>query len=45
LRAHIGAAARARAQAEYSLDQMARRMEHFYRFTAQSKIENQKSEI
>jgi len=45
LRAHIGAAARARAQAEYSLDQMARRMEHFYRSTAQSKIENQKSKI
>ena len=38
LRAHLGAAARLRAQAEYSLDQMARRMEHFYRLTAQAKI-------
>lgn len=45
LRAQLGAAARARAESEYSLDQMARRMEHFYRLTAQSQIANRKSKI
>ncbi|MBM3129721.1 MAG: glycosyltransferase family 4 protein [Chloroflexi bacterium] len=40
LRARIADAARARAEAEYTLDQMARRIEHFYRLTAQSKIRN-----
>lgn len=34
LRAQLGAAAHQRAQAEYSLDQMARRMEKFYRLAA-----------
>lgn len=34
LRAHIGAAARARAESEYSLAQMARRMEGFYRLAS-----------
>jgi glycosyltransferase involved in cell wall biosynthesis len=39
-RAQMGSAARQRAQAEYTLDKMTRRMEQFYRLTAQSKIEN-----
>lgn len=39
-RARMGSAARQRAQAEYTLDKMTRRMEQFYRLTAQSKIEN-----
>jgi glycosyltransferase involved in cell wall biosynthesis len=38
LRAQLGTAARARAEAEYSLAQMARRMEHFYRLAQQSAI-------
>jgi glycosyltransferase involved in cell wall biosynthesis len=32
-RAQMGIAARQRAQAEYTLDQMTRRMERFYRIT------------
>ena len=43
--AHMGAAARARAKAEYTLDKMTQRMESFYRLTAQSKISNPKSQI
>jgi glycosyltransferase involved in cell wall biosynthesis len=39
-RAQMGNAARARAETEYSLDKMTRRMEEFYRLTVQSKIEN-----
>lgn len=38
LRAQIGVAARTRAESEYSLAQMARRMEHFYRIAKQSAI-------
>jgi glycosyltransferase involved in cell wall biosynthesis len=37
LRAQTGRAARARAESEYALDQMARRMESWYRATAQLK--------
>lgn len=33
-RAQMGSAARTRAEAEYTLDKMARRMEHFYRLAA-----------
>jgi glycosyltransferase involved in cell wall biosynthesis len=40
-RAQMGNAARQRAEAEYTLDKMARRMEQFYRLTVQSKIRNQ----
>ncbi len=40
LRAHLGAAARQRAESEYSLDRMARRMEHLYRLTAPAQIQN-----
>jgi len=39
-RAQMGAAARARAEVEYTLDKMTRRMEQFYHLTAQAKIEN-----
>lgn len=39
-RAQMGVAARARAEAEYTLEKMTRRMEQFYRMTAQSKIRN-----
>jgi len=40
LRAKMGRAARLRAESEYTLDQMARRMEAWYRLAAQPKIEN-----
>ena len=39
-RAQMGNAARQRAEAEYTLDKMTRRMEQFYRSTAQSIIAN-----
>jgi glycosyltransferase involved in cell wall biosynthesis len=39
-RTQMGNAARQRAQVEYTLDKMTRRMEQFYRLTAQMKIEN-----
>ena len=39
-RAQMGNAARQRAEAEYTLEKMTRRMEQFYRLTVQSKIEN-----
>jgi hypothetical protein len=36
----MGRAARLRAESEYTLDQMARRMEAWYRLAAPPKIEN-----